>query len=256
MDPTPDATRLPGEGSPFWIQSPLDIRQQFKLLGKRSERIRLWYGPSESIVSLVLDISPSGDIMLDIGPDARSNQRLLQASSVVMHGNLDGVDLKCLLGPMRESAHEGLPAFTCELPKRLHRLQRREYHRVSIPVGLAVKCEIPQQLKSADPLNSPRQAVHLIDISLGGVAFEETQGSSLALSTGTVLPNCRLQLDDMGVVNVDMEIRYTSEIHTRSGQVRRKVGCMFKRLSAGGENLIQRFINRLDLDKKTPGPGA
>lgn len=71
-----------------------------------------------------------------------------------------------------------------------------------------------------------------------------------------VLPNCRLQLDDMGVVNVDMEIRYLSDIHTRSGQVRRKVGCMFKRLSAGGENLIQRFINRLDLDRKTPTPDA
>lgn len=256
MDSTPDIARLPGEGSPFWIQSPLDIRQQFKLLCKRGERIRLWYGPGESIVSLVLDITQSGEMVLDVGPDARSNQRLLTAHAVVMHGNVDGVDLKCTLGPMRETVHDGLAAFTCALPKRLHRLQRREYHRVSIPVGLAVKCEIPQSIKPADTLHAPRQAVHLIDISLGGVAFEETPGSSLTLSMGMVLPNCRLQLDDMGVVNVDMEIRYLSDIHTRSGQVRRKVGCMFKRLSAGGENLIQRFINRLDLDRKTPTPYA
>jgi c-di-GMP-binding flagellar brake protein YcgR len=256
MDPTPDATRLPGEGSPFWIQSPLDIRQQFKLLGKRGERIRLWFGPDDSIVSLVLDVTQSGDMVLDVGPDARSNQRLLAAACVVMHGSLDGVDLKCSLGPMRETMHEGLPAFSCTLPQRLHRLQRREYHRVSIPVGLAVKCEIPPQLKPADAVHHSRRAVHLIDISLGGLALEEVPGSSLELSTGMILTNCRLQLDDMGVIQVDLEIRYLSEIQTRSGQVRRKMGGMFKRLSSGGENLIQRFINRLDLDKKTPGPGT
>ena len=155
MDSTPDIARLPGEGSPFWIQSPLDIRQQFKLLCKRGERIRLWYGPGESIVSLVLDITQSGEMVLDVGPDARSNQRLLTAHAVVMHGNVDGVDLKCTLGPMRETVHDGLAAFTCALPKRLHRLQRREYHRVSIPVGLAVKCEIPQSIKPADTLHAP-----------------------------------------------------------------------------------------------------
>lgn len=254
MDNTPDITQLPGEGSPFWIQSPLDIRQQFKLLGKRGERIRLWHRPGESIVSLVLDIiTPTDDIVLDVGPDARSNERLLASSSIVMHGSLDGVDLKCMLGPMRNTAHDGLPAFASALPKRLHRLQRRDYHRVSIPVGLAVKCEIPQQIQAPDVPDTARRAVHVIDISLGGVAFEEASGSSLALSTGVALPNCRLQLDDMGVLHVDLEVRHLWDIHTRSGQVRRKVGCMFKRLSAGGENLIQRFINRLELARKTSG---
>ena len=253
MEHSPETTRLPGDSSPYWIQHPLDIRQQFKLLCKSGERVRLWYGPGESIVSLVLDVTQAGDIVIDVGPDKRSNQRLLEATRIEMHGNLNGVDLKCVLGPMRSTTHDGLPAFQCPLPKRLHRLQRREYHRVSIPVGLAVRCEIELAQNAAEPAATTRLDVKPIDISLGGVAFEEPAGISPPFALGNVLTGCRLTLDDMGEIKVDLEIRYLTEINTRSGHVRRKVGCMFKRLSAGSENLVQRFINRLELARKTSG---
>lgn len=253
MEHSPETSRLPADSSPYWIQHPLDIRQQFKQLCKRGERVRLWYDPGESIVSLVLDVTQAGDIVIDVGPDARSNQRLLAATRIELHGNLDGVDLKCVLAPMRSTTQGGLPAFQCPLPKRLHRLQRRECHRVSIPVGLAVRCEIALANNPAEPAATTRQQVKLIDISLGGVAFEEPAAASPSLALGKVLTGCRVTLDDMGEINVDLEVRYLTEINTRSGQVRRKVGCMFKRLSAGSENLIQRFINRLELDRKTSG---
>lgn len=255
METATDAARLPGEGSPFWIQYPLDIRQQFRLLCKHGERVRLWYNPADSIVSVILEINDEGELILDVGPDARVNQRLLQAPQIIFFSNLEGVDLKCALGPLRSVTHQGLPAFATPLPRRLHRLQRRESHRVPIPVGLAVRCEVPRDPPRSDgrPAASGRQPVKMIDLSLGGLAFEEPAGSGMDLSPGAHLPDCRIQLDDMGVIQADLQVRYTCDILSRSGVGRRKVGCKFIRLSTGGEQLIQRFINRIELDRKTPG---
>lgn len=255
MEARTDVNRLPGENSPYWIQYPLDIRQQFRLLCKHGERVRLWYGPSDSIVSVVLEVRDNGDLVFDVGPDPRTNQRLLAASNVLLTGMMDGVELKCALGALREVAHDGLPAFGASPPSRLHRLQRREFHRMPIPVGHAVRCEIP----SSAPANAPsarsvqRQPVKLIDISLGGVAFEMPTGTAHAWTHGLRLPECRLQLDDMGVISAELEVRHIADIHTRSGTVRRKVGCMFTRLSAGAENLIQRYLTRLELDRRNVG---
>lgn len=252
METRADAFRLPGENSPYWIQYPLDIRQQFRLLCKHGERVRLWYGPADSIVSVVLEVRDNGELVFDVGPDARTNQRLLAAPDVLLSGMVDGVELKCALGPLREVVHQGLPAFLSALPKRLHRLQRREFHRMPIPVGHAARCEIPAALPAAGR-PAPRVPAKLIDISLGGVAIEMPTGTSLAWETGLRLPECRLQLDDMGVISADLEVRHIDEIHTRSGHVRRKVGCLFVRLSAGAENLLQRYITRLELDRRNLG---
>lgn len=250
-----DAPRLPGDASPYWLHYALDIRQFFKQLLKRGERVRLWYGEhdTDSIVSVILALSDNGTVTMDVSADTVVNQRMQDAHTVIMHGFLDGIELYCTLGPIQLTEHDGLPAFATSLPKRLHRLQRREFHRVHIPVGLTVRCEITSRGSgSASPV--VRRTVPLLDISLGGLAFDNPYDGWLSLSAGLILPDCRIQLDDMGVVQADLEVRYLGDILARSGHHRHKAGCLFKRLSGGAEHTIQRFINRVDLDLKTPGP--
>lgn len=256
METSTDTSRLPGEASPFWIHYPLDILQQYLQLSKHGERLRLWYNGADSIVTVVLAVHDSGHLVLDVGPDPRTNKKVLATQQIVMNGQLDGVELKGPLGPLSEITHDGLPAFLSPLPHRLHRLQRREFHRVVVPVGLAVKLEIPERLEASTDsaaTRMSRQVVKMLDISLGGVAFEKPAGLG-ALSSGLILPDCHLQLDDLGIINADLEVRYEIAIHSRSGTHRYRVGCRFHRLSTGADNLIQRFNNRLELDQKTPGP--
>lgn len=256
METPTDTSRLPGEASPFWIHYPLDILQQYRQLSKRGERLRLWYHGADSIVTVVLAVRDNGDLVLDVGPDPRTNKKVLAAQQIVMNGQLDGVELKGPLGPLSEVTHDGLPAFLSPLPKRLHRLQRREFHRVAVPVGLAVKLEIPERVEASTDLAATRmsrQVVKMLDISLGGVAFEKPAGLG-NLSTGLILQDCRLQLDDLGVIHAELEVRHLTGIQSRSGIYRHKVGCRFQRLSTGADQLIQRFINRVELDQKTPGP--
>lgn len=232
---------LPDAQSPYWIAYPLDIRQQFRQLAKRGERVMLWHGPGASVVSTVLEVDAG--LLLDVGPDARTNERLLALPEIVLTGFLDGVELKCPLGPLQWATHDGLPAFAAPLPARLHRLQRREFHRMPIPAGHSARCEFPQP-------GGPPLAVSLHDLSLGGVGLIDPGHPALKLDTGSVWRDCRIVLHEAGAVAADLEVRHTETHTTRSGQTRRKVGCRFLQLSAGASPLLQRYLTQLELDRR------
>lgn len=236
--------RLPGEHSPFWIRNPLDIRQQLRGLAKQRERVLLWYGPDASIVSTVLAVGEQGDLLLDVGPDPRTNERLLGLAELRLTANLDGVDIQAPIGPLQLTTHDALPAFACAAPLRLHRLQRREFHRMPLPAGHKVRCSLP--------VGTPPQqlTVELIDLSLGGLCLIDPDAPGLVLHNGTVVPGCSLTLDSLGEFTFELEVRHVATQTTRRGLVRHKVGCRFGRLTARAEQLLQRCITQLELDRR------
>ncbi|WP_101049975.1 flagellar brake protein [Macromonas nakdongensis] len=237
--------RLPGEHSPYWIHYPLDIRQQLRLLAQRGERVLLWFGPNESIVSSVLEVGADGQLLLDIGPDRRTNDRLLQLSELWLTGFMDGVEIQAPIGPLRPATHAGLPAFACPAPQRLHRLQRREFHRMPIPAGHKIRCTLPT------PDQPPRTvAVELLDISLGGLCLVDPGIPGLVLHNGVTVPQCNIVLEGLGSFTVDLEVRHVESHPSRSGQVRHRVGCRFVQLPAGAQHLVQRCITQLELDRR------
>ena len=235
--------KLPHPDSPYWIGNPLDIRQQFVRLSKRGERVLLWHGSEDAVVSIVLEVTASGDLLLDVGPDARTNARLLSLPQLVLTAQLDGIALVCAIGPLAQASHDRLPAFACDLPERLHRLQRREFHRMSIPAGHRTHCDIP--LGQPEPTR-----FSLYDISLGGLGLLESPAAAGRLSPGSVWQDCVLVLHDIGAVTADLEVRHTTGHALRSGHVSRKVGCQFLKLSPGAEPSIQRYITLLELDRR------
>lgn len=236
--------RLPSANSPYWIQSPLEIRQQLRGLLRKGERVLLWFGPEQSIVSNVLDVNDRGDLLLDVGPDDKVNRKLLDVSTVTLCGFLDGVELQGEVGPLRMASHEGLPAFSCAPPKRLHRLQRREFHRVTIPVGQRTRCLLPGA-EGSSKVNAT-----LLDLSLGGLRLVDPMVPGVSLAVGQVLPACKLELDEEDHFLVDLEVRHRSSVTSRSGHVTHKVGCRFGRLPMGAEQMLQRFIIQIERDRR------
>lgn len=236
--------RLPGEHSPYWIRDPLDIRQQLRILAKQRERLRLWHGPDASIVTTVLDVGARGELWLDVSPDRRTNDLLLAQPSLRLAGNLDGVDLLAPIGPLRLTTHQGLPAFACDAPLSLHRLQRREFHRMPLPAGHKVRCTLPA--------GTPPQpvVVELLDLSLGGLCLIDPAVPELVLHNGAVVRNCTLAMDGLGEFTTDLEVRHVDSQTGRNGHVRHKVGCHFVRLTARAEQLVQRCITQLELDRR------
>lgn len=236
--------QLPGPHSPYWIQSPLEIRQHFRGLLRKGERVLLHYGPELSVVSTVLAVEDNGTLRLDIGPDDRSNRRLQEQGAVVLTGFLDGVEMRCEIGPLQMGQHEQLPAFSCAGPTRLHRLQRREFHRVNIPAGYRTACRL-QAGPGATPVNAA-----LLDISLGGLRLTDPMAAGLTLDHGAVIKDCRVDLGDFGAFVVDLEVRYRSTVVTRSGHQSHKVGCRYVKLPMGAEHSLQRFIMQVQRDQR------
>lgn len=233
---------LPGANSAFWVQSPLEIRQLFRGLQRKAERVWLSSGHDQTIVSCVLDVDAQGRLHLDVGPDERVNRKLLDTPVVTFKGYLDGVELQCELGPLYMGSQDGLPAFTCAPPARLHRLQRREYHRVSIPVGQKARCLLPA------PDGKAPVSAGLLDISVGGLRLLDPQSPGVKLDGGDTLRSVRIELGDTGNFVVDLEVRYRHTLTTRSGQTSHKVGCRFGRLPMGAEQLLQRYIIQTERD--------
>ena len=236
--------QLPGQHSPFWLQSPLEIRQHFRGLVRKGERVLLHYGPEASVVSSVLAVEDNGALLLDTGPDERSNRRLLEQPAVVLTGFLDGVEMRCQIGPLKMGQHDQLPALACAAPTRLHRLQRREFHRVNIPAGYRTTCGL-HATPGATPVNAS-----LLDLSLGGLRLTDPMAPGLPLSQGSVVKDCEVDLGDFGRFVVDLEVRYRSTVVTRTGHQSHKVGCRYVKLPSGAEHTLQRFIMQVQRDQR------
>jgi len=257
MDSPLSQERLPGPSSPYWIRYALEIRQYLAEMAQHKERVQLWFGGQDFLVSMVLEVGAEGQIVLDVSADPKSNQRLLHTGAALLVTTLEGVEIKAPLTDLKPATHEGLPAFVCPTPDRLHRLQRREFHRMPIPVGQRFGCHLRIPLADAPPELTaihppPPKWVHaeMTDLSLGGIGLIEPSAPGLHLQVGDVLQGCRIDLGEFGAFDADLNVRHVTELPSRRGVLRRKVGLRFAQLSLGADHDIQRCLFQLELDHR------
>ena len=129
------------------------------------------------------------------------------------------------------------------LPDMLLKLQRREFFRAETSVSRPVKCSIP--LPDGGDLQ-----VNLFDISLGGVGLTGFP-DDYPIEIGKEVQGCTLTLPDVGVLAVTLQFRNAVDIPLRDGRVNHRAGCKFKSLPAGAENMVQRYIIRLERERRT-----
>jgi flagellar brake protein len=253
MSTSPTPERLPGPSSPYWIRYALEVRQYFADMAKQRERVQLWFGGQDFLVSMVLAVGPRGEIILDVGADPKSNQKLLKTGTALLVARHEGVELKAELTGLQLTTHDALPAFVCPTPAQLHRLQRREFHRMPIPAGQRAHCRLPVAApESAEPPSPPVQWVNadITDLSLGGIGLMEPAAPGLRLQVGDRLEGCPIDLGEHGTLKADLNVRHVTELPSRRGLPRRKVGLRFLQLSPGAEQAIQRYLFQLELDHR------
>jgi c-di-GMP-binding flagellar brake protein YcgR len=88
----------------------------------------------------------------------------------------------------------------------------------------------------------------IIDISIGGVAAE-LPGGRLPFDIGRTLPRARIDLKGVGTLDIDLEVRNSSEVQ-RGGKVSGRIGCSFVKLSHVMENQLQRFITDVQREER------
>ncbi len=235
---------LSEEYANYLVHSRQEITQILRSIQRQNEVVTGYFNQGQSFfLSAVLDADPeSGQLILDSGPDAEINRRALASNKIIFVTNQNRIKIQFSTSSLDQIEFEGRPAFRAQLPAALLKLQRREYYRLVAPIRAPLHCIIPN-------LNGARMEVEVADISVGGVAITGFP-PTVALEAGLVLAECRIALPEEGTVVTAMEVRNLQESSRRSGQLVLRVGCVYVGVPAPHQAMIQRYIIRIDRERR------
>lgn len=205
-------------------------------------------GTKEFAVTAVLEVDvQTATVILDPSANPELNRRLLASTPIRFISNEEGVRVQFQASRIESVTFQGRPALRIALPASLHKVQRREYYRMSTPIMNPVKCMIPAAGDEA--LEMP-----LTDISLGGLCLAGEFGNAPP-ALGTVLEGCRIQLATVGALRIDLYVRNTYLVTLRNGSHSRRTGCQFLAITPQQEALVQRYVILLEQQQRRAKSG-
>ena len=216
------------------------IIQKLRQLEKSRSLITAHFdGGKHSMLTAVVDVMPDKElVVLDYGADEKLNRKLLQASRVVFKTQHEGITAQFTVNRVQKAKRHGRPAFACPLPDSLLWVQRREFYRVRVPLGDPVHCEIA--VPDEEPLRVP-----IIDISMGGVALNDTE-NVIDTEIGQNLPPCKLLLGEHGDALVTLTVRNIMPVQPDDPAAGHRIGCEFQDLAMDTSTTIQRYIHAVE----------
>ncbi len=225
------------------LNSPPDVLFELRNLVRQNEKISVIFDEGrKSFLTILIDASEKdGNLYFDIGGSEDVNQAFLRSERAVFVGVVGGIRIQFTVRGSRIATLGGEPAFAVALPKTLLRLQRRDAFRLLLPVTVPYRCRIRK---------GPDEAIvlPLYDISVGGVGFQVPAPPKLVSMER--LTNSRLDLREGGLLSVTLEIRYVLAVQSRTDKPMWHIGCQFIKISPLNETLIQRFMARIEAERR------
>lgn len=220
-----------------------EILFQLRSLIKHSERVSVTFDESrQSFLTVLIDVLADEDqLIFDIGGSEETNRAFLKADRCLFAGVLEGIRIQFHARQARMTKINGEQVFTVPLPKNILRLQRRDAFRLHLPTIKPYICRVRRG--SAEEKTLP-----LRDISVGGIGIQVAE--QLAYDPLTQLENSWIDLRESGMFAVTLEVRYIMSTEARTGKPLWHMGCRFLNLSPHDETLIQRFMARVEAERR------
>jgi c-di-GMP-binding flagellar brake protein YcgR len=233
-----------GEDDRFLIRSRVEIAFILKAVMQAGEIVTAYFNDGKDfLITALLGVDgTAGTAILGAGNENGGRHGLLPGSRVAFVTSQDKVKIQFEAEGVTPIEFEGRPGLLVPLPGTLLKYQRREYYRVATPVTRPLKCVVTR--RDAAPL-----ALSVVDISLGGVCLAGYPEGT-AIEPGMTHENCRIDLAEVGTLTTSLQVRNAFEVPLRTGAVSRRAGCMFFKLQPASEAMIQRYIIRLERDRR------
>ena len=201
-------------------------------------------GGQQSFPTALLEVDTDDDtLVLDGCPTPSINRLVAEASTLLCYARLDQVNIRFQLQrPQRELSGDYV-SFRADIPEAIHHLQRRELYRLETPVNDSPWCQIPV---GAD---DRRMDLRVIDISGGGIALSFPP-DQVVLRLNQRLHGCVLTLPDSLPIQLVLEVRDLRKYTAPNGLELQRVGLKFEELPRGADAAIQRYIFRIDRQRK------
>ncbi len=236
----------PGGGaadySKYLVNSKAEVVYVLRAVMQKTELVTAYFNHGrEFVLTSVVEVSDD-HVILDYGANEALNRKLVEAGKVMFVTAQEKVRVQFSAPYVEKVSFEGQNAFRIPLPDSLLKLQRREYYRISTPISAPLKCEVP--LPSGGKVD-----VTVVDISVGGVGIVGYP-AGLDLEVGAVYPGCRIELPEVGTVLATLQIRSSFDVTLRSGAQTRRSGCQFLDLPSNMQVLLQRYIIKLERERR------
>ncbi len=207
---------------------------------------------TDFLLTTLLSVSADGNsLLLDPGSNAEMNRKALASDKLVFIAAHDKVKIQFSVRHLAKTEYEGREAFRAAIPDELLRLQRREYYRLTAPIAHPLRCAIPVRL--ADGTKTTFETT-VIDISGGGLGVMAPP-EGVEFETDHLFENCRIELPEVGTVLATLRVRNVFEFTLRSGAKTKRSGCQFVDLPGHMMTLIQRYIIRIERERKARETG-
>jgi c-di-GMP-binding flagellar brake protein YcgR len=239
------------EFSEYMLKAKGEMFSVFKGLVEHVSQLTMFFnGGKDMILTSIVSYGDRG-LVLDLGASSEMNRKALEADKLFCVTQLEKVKIQFILRGLQRIESGGRPAFLAGLPENVLRLQRREYYRLTTPIARPLKCVIP--VPSTDGQPQLIQA-NVADISGGGLALAGLP-LDMTIDTHMEFPGCKIELPEVGSVVVGLEICSVYETVSRIGQRSRRAGCQFIRLPGPMLTLIQRYIIKVERERKARESG-
>lgn len=225
----------------YRIDTPVQIVALLREVQDARSQVVLHFSSSRSIASRVLDVWPqTGRMALDFGLETSANEALFAAGEAMAETNLHQVSVQFHVGGLRLIQLPDGVALEAALPPSALRIQRREAFRVPTPVLRPLILSVPAQGEWERELE-----LRVADISSGGVSTV-CEAEAFLPTAGTVLRDCRLELQDVGLVVADLEVRHVKVVTDAQNKRQTQCGMRFLNLSPQMSSFVQRYVMQLE----------
>lgn len=220
-----------------------EILFQLRSLIRQNERVSVSFDEGRrSFLTVLIDVSEDRDFLyFDIGGSDETNRAYLKAERSLFACTVDGIRIQFSVKQARKTKIGGDEAFAVPLPSNLLRLQRREAFRLQLPSTKPYLCRTCRG-------TAREMALPLYDISIGGIGIQVAD--PLPFESMDRLENCWIDLHDSGMLTVTLEVRYVMATESRTGKTLYHMGCKFINLPPHDETLIQRFMARIETERR------
>lgn len=224
----------------YLITNPKEIISILHTIAQRKSRVALYYNEGNSMVLTMILAADENGVWIDAASNPLDNRHIERSNRIVFVSTHNQAKVQFVASKATLGSFENAPAFQLDLPRKLLRLQRRDYYRLVTPETQALKCIIRPIPDKAHILHE----VTVMDISIGGVALV-CEASGIELQPGMRYENCEIELPDIGTVEATIEVKNTFEITDRNGNIKRRAGCVFVKPSGPTTMLLQRYVAQM-----------
>ena len=235
--------------SQYLLHSRSEILAVLRSLVQKGALITVYFNQGKSflLTSLLALSSDNQGLVLDLGSNAEMNERALQAEKLILTAVVDKVKIQFSLTGLKATQHQGRSAFAGDVPETLLRLQRREYFRLSTPIANPIR--LSTTIRHVDG-SALQVTLPLLDISGGGVGLMVATDQAQLLERGDTLNDCRLMLPDEGLLVTSLCVRNMFDVTTRNGTRYVRVGCEYQGMTSARLAMVQRYITRMERERK------